>query len=128
MRLTSEYTRVAAPHDEVCPYIQCGKNVKDWFIEWYSKEDQIEIGHKNLAMDCPWCRRAVFPHGLRVITPVGKVVKKARDIQKAEEYAKIQIDTNGVHYPDLISFLSDPVNDEKVAPYKRGYWSNINIP
>ena len=129
MRLTSHYTRVAMPHDENCPYEDCGKMVKDWFIEWYPRDIQEEIGRKNLAMDCPWCRRSVSPQGVKVVIPSRILAAQIRDYDSATAYAKRQLlKTGNAFYPDLETFLSDPDNAEKAAPYKIGYWKNVNIP
>ena len=32
------------------------------------------------------------------------------------------------HYPSLEAFLSDPGQAQKAAPYKQGYWADVNIP
>jgi hypothetical protein len=112
------------PHDENCPYDDCAKPVKDWFIEWYPKPKQYEIGGQRLAMDCPWCRRPVHVKGVRVVLPTKKVPVEARDYAAATQYAADQPE----HYPSLEAFLSDPVQALKAGPYKQGYWPNVNIP
>jgi hypothetical protein len=112
------------PHDENCPYDDCAELVKDWFIEWYPKPKQYEIGGRRLAMDCPWCRRPVEVMGVRVVLPTRKVPVEARDYAAATQYAADQPE----HYPSLEAFLSDPVQVQKAAPYKQGYWPNVNIP
>ena len=129
MQLTSNYSRVAAPHDENCPYPDCGKMVKDWFIEWYPKDIQNKIGHKILAMDCPWCRRPASPKGLRIVIPDPPLVAQVRDYATATTYAKTQFPSTGnIPYSSLEDFLSDYDNAEKAAPYKQGYWTQVNIP
>jgi hypothetical protein len=112
------------PHDEDCPYDDCGKRVKDWFIEWYPKPKQYEIGAHRLAMDCLWCRRPVDIQGMRVVLPTRKVAVEPRGYDAASQYAADQPE----HYPSLEAFLSDPIQAEKAAPYKKGYWKNVNIP
>lgn len=112
------------PHDEKCPYDDCGKPVKDWFIEWYPKSRQYEIGAKRLAMDCPWCRRPVEIQGLRVALPTKKAPAEVRDYDVATKYAADQPEG----YASLEAFLSDPLQAEKAAPYKQDYWKSVNIP
>jgi hypothetical protein len=117
------------PHDEDCPYEDCGKSVKDWFIEWYPKPKQLEIGKYQRAMDCPWCGRPVLPSGLKVILPKTAVPFEKRDYRAATAYARTQTPVGQTTpYPSLEAFLSDPDNAAKAAPYKRGYWRNVNIP
>ena len=130
MDLTASFTRVAMPHDEDCPYEDCNKRVKDWFIEWYPPPIQGQIGRKDkVAMDCPWCRRPVSPQGLRVILPPKPLTPMIRDYDEATAYAKTQYPKTGsTPYQSLEEFLTDPINAEKAAPFKRGYWKNVNIP
>ena len=117
------------PHDENCPYDDCGKMVKDWFIEWYPVPIQREIAKHLRAMDCPWCKRAVVPSGLRVKRPDPPVEPVKRDYGAATAYAKIQTPVGStIPYLSLEAFLSDPDNALKAAPYKRNYWKNVNLP
>jgi hypothetical protein len=117
------------PHDENCPYDDCGKMVKDWFIEWYPKPIQEGIGRQLRGMDCPWCRRAVISWGLRVKIPPTPIEPEIRDYRAATAYATIQTPVGSTSpYPSLEAFLSDPDNALKAAPYKQGYWPNVNIP
>jgi hypothetical protein len=119
-----DYTRIAMPHDDHCPYEDCGKFVKDWYIEWYPLPKQYEIGRRQLAMDCPWCRRPVLLEKRRPVLPTQKVPMEARSYAEATKYAVIQPEI----YLSLEAFLSDPNQVEKAAPYKLGYWENVNIP
>jgi hypothetical protein len=49
---------------------------------------------------------------------------EARSYSEATKYAAIQPEK----YPSLEAFLSDPNQVEKAAPFKFGYWENVNIP
>jgi hypothetical protein len=60
----------------------------------------------------------------RPIVPTQAVSVEARHYDEAEKYAVIQPE----NYPSLEAFLSDPNQAEKAAPYKQGYWPNVNIP
>jgi hypothetical protein len=112
------------PHDEDSPYEDCGKFVKDWYIEWYPLPKQYEIGGKRTAMDCPWCRRPVMLDRRRPIIPNKQMPMQARSYDEATKYVVIQPE----NYPSLEAFLSDPNQAEKAAPFKQGYWKGVNIP
>ena len=112
------------PHDHDCPYSDCGQTVADWFIEWYPKGKQYEIGKRQLAMDCPWCRRAVMLKNRLPAIPSEKIDMEVRSYEVATEYAKRQPE----NYPNLEAFFNDPKQAAKVAPFKHGYWPNVNIP
>jgi hypothetical protein len=112
------------PHDHDCPYSDCGKKVLDWFLEWYPRAKQYEIGKRQLAMDCPWCRRPVVLKNRLLAIPSSPMNMEVRSYDQATEYAKQQPEA----YPSLEAFLSDPKQAAKVAPYKHGYWPNVSIP
>jgi hypothetical protein len=112
------------PHDDLYPYDDCGRRVKDWFLEWYPLSIQHEIGRRRLAMDCPWCRRPVMLLKRRPVLPTHGMHCEARSYDEATRYVAIQPEK----YPSLEAFLSDPNQSEKAAPYQQGYWPNVNIP
>ena len=129
LALAPEYTGVTMPHDENCPYDDCRKMVRDWYIEWYPKSIQAEIGRHKRAMDCPWCRHAVVPMGLRVVQPNTPLRPEVRDYQSATAYARTQTPVNSTtNYASLEEFLADPDNSAKAVPYKHCYWPNVSIP
>jgi hypothetical protein len=112
------------PHDEICPYPDCGKTVKDWFIEWYSIPNQYEIGRQKLAMDCPYCRRPVMLSKRRPVIPAHAMDMEPRSYDAATRYARSLVEG----YPTLEAFLADPNQAQKAAPYQQGYWPHVNIP
>jgi hypothetical protein len=119
-----ERSGVAMPHGEICPYADCAKCVADWFIEWYLKPQQYEIGKQRLAMDCPWCRRPVIWQGQqRLIAPVGIPVE-VRSYQQATHYAR----SPPYNQLSLEAFLMDPREDQRTEPFRKGYWPNVNLP
>jgi len=111
-------------HGHDCPHPDCGKKVEDWFIEWYPRPKQYEIGGKRLAMDCPWCRQPVMLEKGRPVVPTQTMPVEARSYAEATKYAASQPEK----YTSLEAFLSDPSQAEKAAPYKQAYWPNVTIP
>jgi hypothetical protein len=110
--------------DENCPYDDCAKSVKDWFIEWCTKPQQQEIGKQKLAIDCPWCKKPVLIRGLKVLIPTAGFQPEEpahRDYQLATNWARQR-------YPKLEAFLQDPGESERAAPFRRGYWRGVNVP
>lgn len=111
-------------HGLDCPHPSCSKKVADWFIEWYPRLKQYEIGKQQLAMDCPWCRRAViWRKGILLVAPPGIPVE-VRSYEQATRYATDQPEG----YPSLEAFLADPKQAARAEPFKRGYWLNVNVP
>lgn len=107
-----------------CLHTARGRKVADWFLEWYPRPGQYEIGKQRLAMDCPWCRRPViWQKGRLLVAPPGVPVE-ARSYQQATRYAMDQPE----QYSCLEDVLSDPKQADRADPYKQGYWLNVNVP
>jgi hypothetical protein len=111
------------PHFAECPW--CNAYIWDWFAEWYLEPEKTEVGSGRLAMDCPHpdCRRPVLwirpdlhraPEGTEPVQ---------RPIAGAEEWAT----NRSQGYPDLVSFLTNPGDQDRAKYFRSGYWPEINV-
>src|SRR5262249_53689025 len=100
------------PTGEPCPHPQCGKMVRDWFREWYSRVEQIQIYQGNLAGDCPHCRRGVIlSYDLRAAPP--HMITLARSLRAGQDWLHL---LNDPQYPDMRTFLAS--NHPAVQDYR----------
>lgn len=111
------------PHGEFCPW--CNLKIADWFIEWSLEPQKTEVGAGRLAMDCPnrECRRPVFWSKRSVIKAPDNTVPAIRPIAGAERWAI----NPSQGYLDLVSFLTDPKDQDRAQFFRSGYWPQINV-
>jgi hypothetical protein len=122
MRLTSAYTRVAAPHGQKCPH--CKRKVWDWYIEWYDLSIKAAVFNGLEAMDCPWCREPVVYDSrkdLVNLAPEGTTPNQ-RSLEEATKYAQKK------GYPDLEEFLVSPQEARTATPFRFRYWLTVDLP
>ena len=87
MRLTSEYTRVAAPHGNECPY--CGEVILDWHQNGFEKNERA-LYRKELAGDCPLCGGPVyFWSKVKPPESFGAIARQRRFVNGHENKRKI---------------------------------------
>jgi len=123
MRLTSEHTRVAMPNSVNCPW--CGIMIGDWFIEWYPKQQYEDIRDGKLPMDCPnsVCRKPVLMNKGKLKQAPKEMEAAVRPVSGALHWLQV---TNAP-YPDLVSFLTEPAEQNRTKFFRSGYWEGINV-
>ena len=111
--------------NEPCPH--CQVKLRDWFVEWCSEPQQQEIGKQKLAIDCPWCKKAVLIRGFNALAPPPGF-QPEQPVHRGYPHAEAWAKRNG--YSSLEDFLQDPDPDEsdRARPFRRGYWPNVSLP
>jgi hypothetical protein len=109
------------PHGDHCPH--CKERIQDWYLEWYTKTEQIEIVKQKLAMDCPLCYKPVIikNHSIHAAPP--HIPMKSRGYQEATRY----VQRPALGYTSLEDFLRSPLEELTAKPFRIGYWPNVNI-
>lgn len=118
-----EDTRDEMPHFLHCPW--CQAYIWDWFGEWYLEPEKSAIFSGKLAMDCPHpdCRRPVLWIGRDLQrAPAGAEAVK-RPVAGAERWAT----DPSQGYSDLVSFLTNPGEQDRAVFSRSGYWPEIRV-
>jgi hypothetical protein len=112
------------PHFTDCPW--CNAYIWDWFLEWYLRPQQEEMGNGRLAMDCPnpECRRPVTIHKARVVRARDDLPVAKRSLIQAEKWAT---DPTFGNHPTLEDFLTNPGEQPRAGHFRSGYWPQINV-
>lgn len=111
------------PHSTDCPW--CNVRIGDWFIEWYLQPQYDEIKNGQLPMDCPNhdCRKPVLVIKGKLIKASVDMKPAPRPIEGAERWVAL---SRGL-YPNLVSFLTAPVEQNRAKYFRSGYWPQINV-
>jgi hypothetical protein len=111
------------PHFTHC--LWCNAYIWDWFVEWYLPPEKEGVEKGQLAMDCPHpdCRRPVLWIKLKLDRAPDGTMLVQRPIAGAEKWAT----SPSQGYPDLVTFLTSPGEQERAKYFRSGYWPQINV-
>jgi hypothetical protein len=116
------------PHFKNCPW--CNSYIWDWFVEWYLPPVRGEVANGRVAMDCPNhdCGRPVLyiqknKPDQQLVGASGGTIPVKRPIEGATKWAT----DPSQGYPDLISFLTNPGEQDRARFFRSGYWEGINV-